>query len=100
MVATIPIGYHDGYPRGISNRSRVIVNGSFAPVVGRISMDWTIIDVTDVPGAAVGSRVILIGKENDLTIKAEELAAEAGTISYEITCGIGERVPRHYINRS
>lgn len=100
LVATIPIGYHDGYPRALSNRSRVIVNGSFAPVVGRISMDWTIIDVTDVPGAAVGSRVILIGKENDLTIKAEELAAEAGTISYEITCGIGERVPRHYINRS
>lgn len=96
LIATIPIGFHDGYRRSLSNNSRVIVNGVFASVVGRISMDWTIIDVTDVPIVKAGDEVILIGSSGGLNITAEELAARIGTISYEITCGIGRRVRRQF----
>lgn len=96
VVATIPIGYDDGYRRAFSNKSRVIVRDQFAPVVGRVSMDLTIIDVTDVPGAAVDDRVTLLGSEGDCSITAEDLGQLAGTISYEITCGISQRVPRIY----
>jgi alanine racemase len=96
LIATIPIGYHDGYRRSLSNTSRVIVNGVFAPVVGRISMDWTIIDVTDVPDVKVEDEVILIGSSGGLSVTAEELAAEIGTISYEITCGLNRRVRRQF----
>jgi alanine racemase len=96
VVASLPIGYHDGYLRGFSNAARVIVNGNFAPVVGRVSMDWTLVDVTDVPRAKIGDEVVLIGARGDLKITAEELAQLVGTISYEITCGISRRVPRIY----
>lgn len=97
LIATVPIGYHDGYSRRLSNCGRVIVNGSYAPVVGRISMDWTIIDVTDVQDAKLDDSVILIGEQNDLKIDAEEIARLTDTISYEITCGIDHRVPRRYV---
>jgi len=97
LIATLPIGYNDGYRRGLSNRGRVIVRGEFAPVVGRVSMDLTLIDVTDVGEVAVNDRVTLLGKEGDATITAEDVAQLAGTISYEITCGIGDRVPRKYL---
>lgn len=100
MIATIPIGYHDGYPRVLSNRGRVLINGIFAPVVGRVSMDWTIVDVTDVPGVKVDDRVVLIGEQGGLSIKAEDLAADTDTISYEITCGINPRVPRIFIDQT
>ncbi|MCS6817557.1 MAG: alanine racemase [Blastocatellia bacterium] len=93
-IATLPIGYHDGYRRALSNRGRVLVRGRFAPIVGRVSMDWTLVDVTDVSDARVGDEVILIGQANDQRITAEELAELCGTISYEITCGISARVPR------
>ncbi|HEV2803200.1 MAG TPA: alanine racemase [Pyrinomonadaceae bacterium] len=94
LVATVPIGYHDGYARALSNRGRVIVRGSFAPVVGRISMDLTLLDVTDVSGVERGDEVTLIGRDGALSVTAEEIAKIAGTISYEITCGISARVPR------
>lgn len=97
-IALLPIGYHDGYRRGLSNTAQVIVNGRFANVIGRISMDWTIIDVTDVPTAEIADRAILIGKDGGIEIKAEELAGLLDTISYEITCGISSRVPRRYID--
>jgi alanine racemase len=97
LVATLPVGYDDGYMRGLSNRGHVIVRGSFAPVVGRISMDLTLIDVTNVPGVAFGDEVTLFGVRGDLTIPAEDLAKTVGTLSYEVTCGIGERVPRVYV---
>lgn len=97
LIATIPIGYEDGYPRILSNRARVIVGGKYAPVVGRVSMDWTILDVSDVPGIKLGDEVILIGSRDRLEIRTEELAGEAGTISYEITCGINRRVSRRYV---
>ncbi|MGB7210043.1 MAG: alanine racemase [Pyrinomonadaceae bacterium] len=98
LIATIPIGYHDGYPRALSNRGRVLINGIFAPVVGRVSMDCTIVDVTDVLNAKVDDRVVLIGEQNGLSIKAEDLAGETGTISYEITCGIHLRVPKIFVD--
>ncbi len=92
IIATIPIGYHDGYSRALSNRGRVIINNKFAPVVGRISMDWTLVDVTDLPDVKVNDEVILIGKRGDLQIAAEDIARATDTISYEITCGLNNRV--------
>lgn len=97
VIASIPIGYDDGYSRSLSNRGRVIVNGFFAPVVGRVSMDWTIIDVTEIPYVKINDEVTLIGSQNGLTVLAEELAEKTGTISYEITCGINRRVTRKYV---
>ncbi|HET6670229.1 MAG TPA: alanine racemase [Pyrinomonadaceae bacterium] len=96
LVATIPIGYDDGYPRALSNRAHVLVRGVCASVVGRISMDLTLVDVTGVPGVEVGDPVLLLGRDETarLSITAEELAKISGTLSYEITCGIGKRVPR------
>jgi alanine racemase len=99
LIATVPVGYYDGYLRGLSNRAHVIVRGMYAPVVGRVSMDLTLIDVTDVAGVEVDDQVTLLGwnRENaELKITAEELARIVGTLSYEVTCGISERVPRVY----
>lgn len=97
LVATLPIGYNDGFVRALSNRGRVIVRGSYAPVVGRISMDLTLLDVTDVAGVRLNDRVTLLGEEGELMIPAEDIARTAGTLSYEITCGISHRVPRFYM---
>jgi len=100
LIATIPIGYHDGYRRGLSNRANVIVRGSYAPVVGRVSMDLTLIDVTNIPDVALNDPVTLLGvqrKDSDAAVTAEDLARIAGTLSYEVTCGIGQRVPRVYV---
>ena len=96
VIATVPIGYQDGYSRRLSNIGRCIVRGSYAPIVGRISMDWTTFDVTGIEGVQTGDDVILIGEQDDLQITAEENAALTGTISYEITCEIDRRVPRFY----
>jgi alanine racemase len=96
LVATLPIGYNDGYVRQLSNRGRVIVRGTYAQVVGRISMDLTLIDVTDVPAIALGDSVTLLGEDGPLTVPAEDIAKTVGTLSYEITCGISRRVPRLY----
>jgi alanine racemase len=100
LIATLPVGYHDGYMRGLSNRAHVIVHGVYAPVVGRISMDLTLIDVTNVAGVELDDQVTLLGwnhQHADLNIPAEELARIAGTLSYEVTCGVSERVPRVYV---
>lgn len=100
LIATVPVGYHDGYMRGLSNRAHVIVRGMYVPVVGRVSMDLTLIDVTDVAGVEVDDQVTLLGwnRENaELKITAEDLARIVGTLSYEVTCGISERVPRVYV---
>jgi alanine racemase len=96
LVATLPVGYHDGYARALSNRGRVIVRGRFAPVAGRVSMDLTLVDVTDVPGVETGDLVTLFGADGALSVPAEELGQKAGTISYEMTCGVSARVPRVY----
>ena len=100
LIATLPIGYHDGYLRGLSNRAHVIVRGEYAPVVGRISMDLTLIDVTNVNGVELDDQVTLLGwdrQQPELNIPAEVLARIAGTLSYEVTCGVSERVPRVYV---
>lgn len=94
LVATIPIGYDDGYMRALSNRGHAIIRGVYATVIGRISMDLTLIDVTNVPGVQLDDEVLLMGHDAGLSISAEDLAKTAGTLSYEVTCGIGARVPR------
>jgi alanine racemase len=96
LVATVTAGYADGYARALSNRGRVIVRGRLAPVVGRISMDLTLLDVTDVPGVETGDVVTVLGEGEGLSVPAEDIAQTAGTLSYEITCGISARVPRRY----
>ena len=93
-IATIPVGYADGYPRLLSNKGRVIVRGEYAPIVGRICMDQFMIDVTHIENVNVGDRVILMGSQGDRTVSAEEIAEYAQTINYEISCGISKRVPR------
>ncbi|HTH51078.1 MAG TPA: alanine racemase [Pyrinomonadaceae bacterium] len=95
-IALVPIGYADGYPRGESNTQSTIINGCLAPVVGRVSMDWTIVDVTDCPDAKKGDDVVFIGESGPLEITAADLARQIDTIGYEITCGISPRVPRVY----
>ena len=96
-MATIPIGYDDGYMRAVSNRGHAIIRGVYATVIGRISMDLTLIDVTNVPGVKTEDEVTFMGTEGELSISAEEIARTAGTISYEVTCGISDRVPRVYV---
>jgi len=93
-VATLPIGYHDGMAWRAGNRAEVLVRGRRVPVIGRISMDYTTIDVTDVPGVTVGDPVVVIGRQGAEHISALEFARTAGTIPYEVTCTIGRRVPR------
>ncbi len=92
--ATILIGYGDGLPRALSNRGRVLLRGSSAPIVGRISMDMTVVDVTDIEGVQPGDVATVLGSDGDAGISLEELAAAAGTISYEILTGWGPRLPR------
>lgn len=96
-IATLPIGYADGYTRNFSNRARVLINGQYAPVIGSICMDQCMIDVTDINSCVkTGDEVVLIGKQGGLNIAVEELADLAGTISYETLCLIGKRIPRVY----
>ncbi|HTP26510.1 MAG TPA: alanine racemase [Anaeromyxobacteraceae bacterium] len=100
-IATVPVGYADGYGRRLSGRpdlgrADVLVRGRRVPVAGTICMDMTMVDVTDVPGAAVDDEVVLLGEQGNERIGADELAERQGTISYEILCAIGKRVPRIY----
>lgn len=95
-IATLPVGYADGYRRGLSNRGEVLVRGQRAPVVGRVSMDLVTVDVTGVPGAAVGDEVVLLGSQGQERIAVEELAAKLDTISYEVFCSVSARIPRVY----
>jgi alanine racemase len=95
-VAVLPVGYADGYNRQLSNRGRVIVREHYAPIVGRISMDLTLVDVTGIPGMAVGDEVILLGVGEGLSVDALEHAELANSTPYEILCNISKRVPRRY----
>ena len=96
-VASLALGYDDGLPRLVSNRGHVLVRGRRAPVVGRVSMDLTTVDVTDIPAAALGDLVTVIGVSGDEVLGADQIAAWAGTIPWEVLCGIGTRVPRVYV---
>ncbi|MEJ2718338.1 MAG: alanine racemase [Deltaproteobacteria bacterium] len=96
-IATLPVGYNDGYPRFQSNVGEVLVRGRRVPVVGTVCMDATMIDVTDVPDARVGDEVVLIGRQRDQEILPDEIAANGGTINYEIVCKISPRVTRIFV---
>ncbi len=96
-IAVLPVGYADGYNRLLSNRGMVLIGGRRAPVVGRVCMDMTMVDVTDVPGVKIGHEAILIGQQGQEQITAADLAAWQQTIPYEILCAIGQRVPRRYL---
>ena len=95
-IATVPVGYGDGYPRLLSNRGCVLIHGQRAPIVGRVCMDQMMVDVTDISDVKEGDRVILMGRDGEDEITAEELADLCGTISYEIICTLGARIPRQY----
>ncbi|HKA87135.1 MAG TPA: alanine racemase [Haliangiales bacterium] len=95
-IATLPVGYADGYPRRLTGAGEVLVRGRRCPVVGAVCMDMTMIDVTEVPGVAVGDEAVLLGAQGQERISARELADRAGLIEYEITCGVSKRVPRFY----
>jgi alanine racemase len=95
-IAVLPVGYADGLNRALSSRGRVIVREHYAPIVGRISMDLTLADVTGLPGIAVGDEVILLGSQDGLSVDAHEHAVLANTNVYEILCAISKRVPRKY----
>ena len=99
-IATIPMGYGDGLSRALSNRGHVLVRGRRAPIAGAVSMDLTSVDVTDIPGVAIGDEVVVLGaQEGPLgsdVISAQQIAAQAGTIAWEVLTGISRRVPRFY----
>lgn len=96
-IALVMCGYADGLPRLLSNRGSLLVRGRRAPIVGRVCMDMCMVDVTDVPDVADGDEVVVIGRQGEAEIAAEEVAELCGTISYEILCGISARVPRLYL---
>jgi alanine racemase len=97
LIATLPIGYGDGYNRLLSNRGEVLLRAKRVPVVGRICMDMTMVDVTDVEEVSLGDEVVLMGKQGGDEITVEEIAEKIGTISYEVLCIVGKRVPRVYM---
>lgn len=96
-VATIPVGYGDGYPRSLSGKGYVLIRGKRAPILGRVCMDQFMVDVTDIPEAAEGDRVTLIGRDGEECIDAETLSGLSGRFHYELLCDLGKRIPRIYI---
>jgi len=98
LIAALPVGYADGYSRRLSGCGEVLVRGRRAPIAGTVCMDWTMADVSDIPGVAVGDRVTLLGRDGGEQITAEEWAGRIGTISYEVFCLVSPRVPRIYVN--
>ncbi len=96
-VANIPVGYGDGYHRALSNKGAVLIGGQKAPIVGRVCMDQFVVDVSHIPGVAEGDEVVLIGSQGDERITPEEVAALAGTINYEVTTGLLQRIPRLFL---
>ncbi len=98
-VATIPVGYGDGYPFILSNQGEALIRGRRAPVIGRVSMDMCTLDVTHIPDCKVGDEVVLLGRQQDEYISANEIAAKAKTISYEVLCALGKRAPRIFLQK-
>ncbi len=97
-VATIPVGYGDGYPRLLSSKGRVLIHGKSAPILGRVCMDQFMVDVSGIPEAKQNDNVTLMGRDGYECIPAEEISGYAGTINYEIVCEVGKRIPRVYVN--
>ncbi|MDO8730652.1 MAG: alanine racemase [Candidatus Omnitrophota bacterium] len=97
LIATVPVGYAHGYTRALSNKAQLLVRGRRAPVVGRVTMEDLMCDVTDIPGAQIGDEVVLIGRQGGEQVTAEELARHARTIPYEILVGLSPSIPRRYL---
>lgn len=97
-IATIPVGYADGYPRSLSNVGYVLIRGQKAPILGRICMDQFMVDVTHIPGVAFGDKVTLIGRDGDDRITVEELGTLSGRFNYEFVCDLGKRIPRVFVS--
>lgn len=100
VVATIPVGYADGYPRSLSNKGWVLIHGKKAPILGRVCMDQFMVDVTGIPGVHTGDSVTLMGKDGEEFLSVEELGDLSGRFSYEFICDISRRVPRVYIKNN
>ena len=96
VIATVSVGYGDGYPRALSSKGYVLINGKKAPIIGRVCMDQMMVDVTDIEGVGRDSLVTLIGRDGDEEITVEEIAALAGTFNYEFVCNLNKRIPRNY----
>ena len=96
VVATVPVGYADGYRRSLSNKFYVLIRGKRAPILGRVCMDQLMVDVTDIPDVTLNDRVVLVGRSLDEEITMEQIAAAADSFNYEMVCGISRRVPRVY----
>ncbi|MBI2923350.1 MAG: alanine racemase [Planctomycetes bacterium] len=99
-IATLPVGYNDGYPYLLSNKACVLVRGHVAPVVGTVTMDYLTVDVGGIPGVQVGDEVVLVGRQGSHEIKVTHLASLIGTNPLEITCGLGKRVRRVYVSEN
>lgn len=99
-IATVSAGYGDGYPRALSSKGRVIINGQYAPIIGRVCMDIFMVDITHIEGVEIETPVILIGRDGDKVITAEEVGELADTFNYEIVCSVSRRVPRIYLKDS
>jgi alanine racemase len=96
-IATLALGYADGYPRPYSSKAKVIVNGILCPVAGNICMDQCMVDVSEVPDVKLGDEVIVMGESGDVSVTADDIAKATGTINYEIVCAFGQRLPKKYI---
>ncbi|MCT4598673.1 MAG: alanine racemase [Vallitalea sp.] len=99
-IATIPVGYGDGYDRLLSSKGKVLINGEYAPIVGRICMDQFMVDISHIPNVNDLDEVILIGKQGDNEITADDIANIKGTINYEVVCQLGKRIPRVYVKNN
>ena len=100
VIATIPVGYADGYPRMLSNAGSVLIHGRRAKITGKVCMDQFMVDVTDIPDVSIGDSVTLIGKDGDECITCEELGDISGRFNYEFLCCITRRVPRVYLRNN
>ena len=98
VVATVPVGYADGYRRSLSNKFHVLINGKKAPILGRVCMDQMMVDVTGIPDVQPGTPVTLIGRDGEESISVEDIAQAADSFNYEFVCGISRRVPRLYLS--
>ena len=96
LVATIPVGYGDGYPRGLSSKGYVLIHGQKAPILGRVCMDQMMVDITGIDGVKILDPVTLIGRDMDREISMEELGELSGRVNYEFACDLGNRIPRIY----
>ena len=98
-IATIPVGYGDGYPRSLSNKGYMLIHGKKAPIIGRVCMDQCMVDVTEIEDVKFGDEVVLVGRDGDEYLSVETLSRLSDRFNYEFVCLMGKRIPREYIRR-